>query len=220
MDYSIIQNNRELRACSRGQLQGVWKKMVFTFFIYSLITVLPQFIFWEYSPIHIPLLDLLITIAVLAVSGPFGLGIAGYFLKRIRGEEICTNNIFDGFYRFLSSFLAMLFLCIFVMLWSLLLIVPGLIKAYGYSMVFFIMYDNPGMKPLEALKKSQIMMKGYKWKLFTLHLSFIGWSLLAILTLGIGYFWLIPYIGLSEGNFYENLKKNQENSTANTGSGA
>jgi len=79
------------------------------------------------------------------------------------------------------------------------------------------MYDNPDIKPLEAIKKSQIMMKGYKWKLFILHLSFIGWGLLCILTAGIGFLWLYPYVGLSEGNFYENLKRNQEQMAVTSG---
>jgi len=216
MDYSVIQENRELRACSRKLLQGVWKKMAFTFFIYSLITVLPQFLFWEHSFFHIPILNAIITIAVLVVAGPFALGLAGYFLKRIRGDEIFTKNIFDGFKKFLPSFLLMFFYSLFVFLWSLLLIVPGIIKSFGYAMAIYILYDNPGIKPLEAIKKSQIMMKGYKGKLCLLYLSFVGWALLGLLTLGIGWLWLYPYVGLSMGNFYENLKQSQEKSvTAN-----
>jgi len=209
-DFMIL-NNSELRANSRKQLQGVWGKMAFAFFIYGLITTLPQFIFFEYSPFYNKLLDTLITITLLITTGPFFLGFyVGYFMKRIRGEEILLKNIFDGFKYFSNSFLLMLFESFFIMLWTLLLIIPGIIKAYSYSMAFYIMYDDPEIKPMEAIKKSQIMMKGYKWKLFMLHLSFLGWGLLGILTLGIGYIWLTPYIYLSMGNFYENLKRNQE----------
>jgi len=77
-------------------------------------------------------------------------------------------------------------------------------------MSYFIMYDSPEIKPLEALKKSETMMKGYKGKYFLLCLSFIGWVLLGIITLGIGFLWIIPYIWLTQANFYENLKKNKE----------
>ena len=214
MDYNVIQENSELRACSRKLLHGVWGKMALAFFIYFLIIVLPQFIFWEYGIVSIPMLDAIITIAVFIIAGPFALGFAGFYLKRIRGEEIFIKNIFDGFKKFFPSFLLMFFYFLFVFLWSLLLIIPGIIKLLGYAMAFYIMYDNPGIKPLEAIKKSQIMMKGYKGKLCLLYLSFIGWGLLGLLTLGIGWLWLYPYIGLSEGNFYENLKRNQEKSVA------
>jgi uncharacterized membrane protein len=164
-----------------------------------------------------PFITLVLSIGILITNGAFTLGFAGYFLKRIRGEEIATKNIFDGFNRFLPSFLLTLLTGLFTCLWALLLIIPGIIKSLGYSMAFYIMYDNPEIKPLEALKKSQIMMKGYKGKLFLLQLSFIGWALLCVLTFGVGYFWLYPYINLSMANFYENLKKNQEKNTVQTG---
>jgi uncharacterized membrane protein len=217
MDFTVIQPNKELRACARHQLQGVWGKMAFTFFVYFLI-LLPCQIFSilnslsQYIP-GIPPFSVITTLLIIVlyiIIGPFRLGFAGYFLKRIRGEDIATKNIFEGFNRFFPSFLAMLLFFLFTLLWSLLLIIPGIIKAIGYSMVFYIMHDNPEIKPLEALKRSQIMMKGYKWKLFALQLSFIGWTFPALLTLGIGLFWLNPYIYLSIADFYENLKKNQE----------
>ncbi|MCL2293543.1 MAG: DUF975 family protein [Spirochaetes bacterium] len=212
MDYTAIQSNYVLRAAARKQLQGVWGKMALAFFIYLVITVVPQFLFSERGFLsYIPALEMLITIAVAVVSGPFALGWAGFYLKRVRGDGIAIGNIFDGFSRFFQSFLAMFFFFLFTLLWSLLLIVPGIIKAIGYSMVFNILYDNPEMKPLEALKKSQTMMKGYKLKYFLLSLSFIGWFLLGLLTLGIGWLWITPYAYLSFANFYENLKRNQEN---------
>jgi uncharacterized membrane protein len=209
MDYSVIQTNKELRAQARKQLQGAWGKMVLAIFIFFVIVTIPQFLFSEYSFIYIPVLEIIISIAVVLISGPFALGLAGFFIKRIRGEEIAIGNIFDGFNRFLQSFLAMLFSLIFVFLWSLLLIVPGIIKGLGYSIVFYILYDDPNIKPLDALKKSQVMMKGFKLKYFLLQLSFIGWALLGVLTLGIGLLWLYPYIYLASANFYENLKANQ-----------
>jgi uncharacterized membrane protein len=163
-----------------------------------------------------PFITNALAIAVLITAGPFALGFAGYFLKRVRGGEIAVKNIFDGFSRFFQGFLTMFFMALFTALWSLLLIIPGIIKGYGYSMAFYIMYDNPEIKPLEALKKSQIMMKGYKWKLFFLQLSFIGWALLCCLTFFAGFLWLNPYMYLSMANFYENLKRNQESSTEKT----
>jgi len=113
MDYNAIQENSVLRAYSRNQLKGTWGKMAFTIFIYFLITIGSQFLFWEYGIIDIPILDWIITIGVFITAGPFTLGIAGYFLKRIRGEEICTENLFDGFSRFFQSFLLCFFLLSF-----------------------------------------------------------------------------------------------------------
>jgi uncharacterized membrane protein len=238
MNYEKIQPNRELRAYARAQLNGAWGGMAYTFFIYYLI-LFPSNIFSlldsilnshdefslylrinvqnfldinmpDFVPL-IPVINNILALAVLIVAGPFALGFAGFFLKRLRGEHIAVENIFDGFKRFFPGFLTMFFTVFFTCLWSLLLVIPGIIKAFGYSMAFYIMYDNPEMKPLEALKKSQIMMKGYKFKLFLLELSFIGWMILAAIPFGLGFLWLNPYMQLSMANFYENLKRHQEN---------
>ena len=239
MNYEEIQPNGELKAYARRQLKGVWGAMAFTYFIYFLI-FLPQYIFsflnsildseqyhflvlqnllYDYMPNitqFIPGISNVLAVIMLLAAGPFALGFAGFFLKRIRGEQIAVENIFDGFKCFFQSFLLMFFTVLFTALWCLLLIIPGIVKAFGYSMAFYIMYDNPEIKPQEALKKSQIMMKGYKFKLFLLELSFLGWMLLAYLSFGIGFLWLNPYMYLSIANFYENLKRNQENNqTAN-----
>jgi len=208
--------NADVRASARQQLKGAWGKMILAFFVYSLLVIPIPLIFADYRPIFYnpfqnPIADAIFNIIVLVISGAFSLGIAGLCLKRIRGEEIFVKNIFDGFKRFLSSFLAMFFFLLFISLWSLLLIIPGIIKMFGYYMVFFIMYDNPDIKPLEALKRSQDMMIGYKGKLFMLHLSFLGWFFLGCLTLGIGFLWIMPYFYLSLGNFYETLKQKHEN---------
>ena len=75
-----------------------------------------------------------------------------------------------------------------------------------FSQIFYLLADNPQIGAVEVLKKSAEMMKGYKWKLFCLHLSFIGWYLLGIVTLGIAFIWVGPYIKTANTIFYENLK--------------
>ncbi|MPN61797.1 hypothetical protein SDC9_209541 [bioreactor metagenome] len=92
---------------------------------------------------------------------------------------------------------------IFVILWSLLLIVPGIIAAIRYSMCFYILADNPDIGIMEALNESKRMMRGNKWKYFCLNLSFIGWGLLCICTVGIGFLWLTPYVETSVIAFYD-----------------
>jgi uncharacterized membrane protein len=182
MDYTVIQPNTEIRACARQQLKGVWGEMAFTFFVYYLI-YLPSNIVAVFNSLHdyypeIPSFfgaNLALSIAVFLVNGPFTLGFCGYFMRRVRGEEIHLSNIFEGFNRFWHSFLLMFVTTLLIGLWSLLLLVPGIVKGLGYSMAFYIMRDNPDIAPLDAIDKSQIMMKGYKGKLFVLGLSFIGW---------------------------------------------
>jgi uncharacterized membrane protein len=214
MNYDVIQPNNVLRAYARKQLHGVWKKMAFTFFVVFLIylplytnTVLNQ----VYADVAIfAIMYGVLSIIYMAIAGPFYLGFVGYFLKRIRGEDIYTKNIFDGFKRFSRSLALLLLTYIFTFLWALLLIIPGIIKSLSYSMAFFILYDNPEMKPRQALKESCRMMKGHRGKLFCLVFSFIGWLLLGVLTLGIGWLWLRPYVYMSVANFYENLKANEK----------
>jgi uncharacterized membrane protein len=215
MNYDVIQPNNVLRASTREQLHGVWKNMAFTFFVLLLIhipfytsMVLNQ-LYTEVAVFSIMYATLTIIYAV--VGGPFYLGLVGYFLKRIRGENIYMKNIFDGFKHFSRGFVLMLLTYIFTFLWTLILIIPGIIKSLSYSMAFFILYDNPEMKPHQALKESCRMMKGYRGKLFCLYFSFIGWVLLSILTLGIGLLWLYPYMYMSIAHFYENLKIGQKN---------
>ena len=96
---------------------------------------------------------------------------------------------------------------LFIFLWSLLLIIPGIIAAYAYSQVFYILADNPSLSGMEALDQSKQMMKGRKWKYFCLCMRFVGWSILCIFTLGIGYIWLAPYMAVSLANFYRDVSQ-------------
>lgn len=140
------------------------------------------------------------------VAAPFVLGLVSCFIKLVRGDSFRFKGLFDGFKHLSSAVILNLFMLMFVSLWGLLLIIPGIIARYSYSMAFYILNDNPTIGALEALGDSKKMMKGYKWKLFCLQFSFIGWALLSILTLGIGFLWLIPYINASTANFYQNLE--------------
>ena len=87
------------------------------------------------------------------------------------------------------------------------LIIPGIIAAYAYSMAFFIMADNPSVGALEAIRRSKAIMRGRKAKLFCLDLRFLGWGILCLLTLGIGFLWLVPYIQASHAHFYEDVRQ-------------
>ena len=146
----------------------------------------------------------------IIITGPISLGIAGCYLAGMRDENVSIENMFSGFGNFLSAFVLELVNAILVCLWSLLLIVPGIVASLSYSMSFFILNDNKTLTASEARRKSVELMKGHKWELFCLNFSFIGWFLLSILTFGILLLWVIPYMGLANAEFYKELKKESE----------
>ena len=130
------------------------------------------------------------------------------FLRKAQNGNESLGTVFNGFkdgYRNIVK--VMFFRDLFIFLWSLLFIIPGIVKSYEYRMVPFILSENPGMSKDEALKASSRMMYGQKWKTFVLDLSFIGWNLLSLLTLGIlGVFYVAPYAHSTNAALYETLK--------------
>jgi len=147
-------------------------------------------------------------ILYLIIGGPFALGMAMFSLSYSRHQEPLFEQVFEGFRDFGRALGAYLLIILYVFLWMLLLIVPGIIAALSYSMTFFIMADDSSINATDALKKSKQMMNGYKWKLFGLYLRFFGWALLCILTLGIGFLWLTPWAHVTTAHFYDDIKDN------------
>lgn len=139
------------------------------------------------------------------LGGTVQLGYCKYLLKLHDGEEGEMHDLFSEFNRFGDGFILSLLTGLYVFLWSLLFIIPGIIAAYRYAMAPFIMEENPGMTPSEAINASKKMMDGHKGELFTLNLTFIGWHLLNGLTLGIGSLWLNPYLNVTRAVFYRDL---------------
>jgi len=141
--------------------------------------------------------------------GPLSVGLSYYLLDFIENK----NNgdkfelLIEGLKKSLvNSIVAGLLNMVFVFLWSLLFIIPGIIKALAYSMYPYIIADNPEIDAMEALKQSEEMMRGNKTRLLALFVSFIGWFILCIFTAGIGLFFLMPYIQTSVANFYVDLR--------------
>ena len=118
-----------------------------------------------------------------------------------------AGALFAPFKQYARTVGAVLLVFVYTLLWTLQLVIPGIIKAYSYSMTFYILRENPEMTAGDAITASQKMMDGHKMDLFLLSLSFIGWAILASITFGIGYLWLIPYIYTAYAAFYETLKK-------------
>lgn len=200
-----MKENYVLRGMARAQLKNQWFTAVLLYLIYTTLAFIPNFIGGNIALIlsHV-------------ISGPLLLGLISCFLGLVRNNELVFEKLFDGFSNFPNAFFTYLLRYIFIILWTLLFIIPGIVAIYKYSMVFYILKDNPDMTALNVITKSKEMMYGYKGKLFCLHLSFIGWDILCLFTLGIGFLWLSPYIQASEANFYQNLKDYHETKTNNS----
>jgi uncharacterized membrane protein len=189
----------EIRQEARRFLQGHWNTLVPIWFIFFIIVGgASGFLQW--------ILPVIGTLATLIVGGPMCMGVTMIFLRIYRKEPFEMGQVLDGFKDFSRTFTAYLLIAIFTFLWMLLLIVPGIIAGLGYSMTFFIMAENPGISATDAMSKSKQMMMGYKWDLFRLGLSFIGWMILCVFTCGIGFLWLESYIFASITLFYKKIK--------------
>lgn len=147
------------------------------------------------------LLMIVFSLAVSAVSSTLILGHNKFYV------DLCNNKaelsaLFSRFSIFFKAFGLTLFIGLFVFLWSLLLFIPGIIAAYRYAMAPYLMAQHPEMGIRQAVNESKRIMAGRKWRLFCLELSFIGWALLCVLSLGIGYLWLVPYMQAAFAAFY------------------
>lgn len=189
--------NKEIMQKARESLKGHWGIAIGAILLNGVLV---------YGIQIIPVVGAIIS---LLIGGAMTLGLNTIMLALARNEETKIGHLFDGFSRFGTALAALLLQTLFIILWMLLLIIPGLIAAYSYSMTFFILADNTSMGALEAIKKSKKMMQGNKWKLLCLSFRFFGWMLLAILTLGIGFIWLIPYMNVSFATFYNDIKNTQ-----------
>lgn len=146
-------------------------------------------------------------IALLLVA-PFLLGFAHFYLSIARREEVRIEQIFQGYQNLWKSIATYVLMVVFLVLWFILLIIPGIIMSLAYSQAFFILADDQDIRPLDAIRKSTEMMRGYKWKYFRLQLRLVGLALLCLLTLGIGFIWLYPYAQAVGAVFYEDIKNN------------
>lgn len=142
----------------------------------------------------------------ILVSAFLTLGSVSFFLKVSRNEEVTFKELFNKTGLWLLYIGVTIMTSIFIGLWSLLLIIPGIIASYSYSMVNYIMVDNPELGVFGAIRRSKEMMNGHKMDYFVLHLSFIGWGILVGLTCGLLSFYVSPYMSVTKANFYNSIK--------------
>lgn len=167
---------------------------------------------YEYAMLYLrdympPASSYIIDLALEVLSYILSAGFIIFLLNVIREREACYGNLLDGFGIFGRVILLEILSSIFIFLWSLLLVIPGIIAAYRYRMAIYILIDHPELSVMDCLRESKRMMSGHKWELFMLDLSFIGWTFLSSLTV-VGWFVSIfttPYFGLTYALYYEAL---------------
>ncbi len=151
-------------------------------------------------------INALLILVMSVVSAGFVL----FLLNTIRGRSPSYGNLLDGFGFFFKIILINALAALFIWLWSLLLIVPGVIAYYRYSQAIYILLDDPTKSPLRCLRESKALMRGHKGELFVLDLSFLGWFLLRLVPM-VGFasrIWSVPYIATTKALFYERLHGN------------
>jgi len=232
-------SSSDYRARAREALRGNWPVAVLVCFIAGLIggTSYGSSLSFNFEEDLEPIIDqispelaiILLGIAgVLAtigsiialihflIGGAAKLGLARYHLNLIDRKEARFEDLFSQFSRFTDALVLQLLITLFITLWSLLLFIPGIIASYRYSMAYYIMLEDPNCSAREAINRSKIMMDGHKGDLFILDLSFIGWHLLAGLTLGLGNLFVTPYEEASRAVFYRNLSEAQRRQNPNS----
>lgn len=146
-------------------------------------------------------------IGAYLLVGPINIGLAIAFLKLVRGEgKMEISTAFEGLNDFGSNLMVGLMTTIYISLWTLLFIIPGIIKSYSYTLVYCIKADHPEYDWRQCLRESEEMMKGNKMRFFSLQLSFIGWIFLSIFTCGLGSLWVNSYMQTANVVFYEEVK--------------
>lgn len=227
LDNKVIKSNA--RDFIRGRLWMFWSVLLVVGIIESLANSLPQWIFGDRlsnlsdiiagNPDNIPkeisssvfgwyyVLNVLITIVLI----PLNIGVAQNVLAWSRGEDVNKWKVLFGGFNSAKIFFkqvgVVVLNTILCALWTILLVVPGIIKGLAYSMYPYVLRDEPDLSVWQTLKKSEAIMKGYKGKLFLMYLSFVGWFILGAFTFGILYIWLTPYVMTSTVKFYDDVRR-------------
>ena len=188
-------NNSQIMSDARASLNGKWLLAIGTFLIAFLISL------------GVSLIPYAGQIINFLVIGPLVVGISFFALKIARDQDPKTDDLFFSFNNnFGNAILAYLLVGVFTFIGFILLIIPGIIVALALSQTWFILAENPSMGSYEAIIKSKDMMKGYKWQYFKIGLRLLLLGLLCLLTLGIGFLWLMPYQYVVYAKFYAEVK--------------
>ena len=203
MNYISTTSNQALMTEALKSLTGKWGIAIGAWFVFFILTNLQMG--WEWQANDGGDYKASLKIIGLIISGPLSLGYTTLIVLISRNQKPDFAILFGGFKRFGTSFAAYLLRFIFIILWTLLLIIPGIIACLRYSQTFYILSEDENIGSLEAISKSKEMMMGNKWKLFCLYCRFIGWFILCIITFGFAGLYVGPYLSQSCANFYNDL---------------
>lgn len=185
-------NRAELKQLAKSQLSGKWGSGVLITFVYGIINFGINII------VCVPFL----------VSIPVNVGLHNAYLNFVKtNKKLEVSDLFNSFNYYGKALGIVLWTALWTVLWSLLFIIPGIIKSLAYSQSVYIVANNPNVNVLDALKISMKMTKGYKWQIFIMGLSFLGWIFLGVLSLFIGFLWIVPYIKTTFANLFFKLKQ-------------
>ena len=145
----------------------------------------------------------LLILAITVISLVIHAGYTDYCLRVSRGQEAGYGTLFDTFGIFFKVIWLRILTSVFVMLWSMLLIIPGIIASYRYSLALYLLLDDPDKSVMQCIQESKELTGGRKMELFLLDLSFLGWNLLCIIPFAVIY--VSPYIGITKANFYREI---------------
>ncbi len=190
-----MQSTGAIMSSAHNALKGRWGKAILVYVImiaiYLAISFLPILNYFSY----------------LIIDAPLSLGLAIFFLGYARGEDREINDLFKGYNDFGRLLVVSLLSVLIITFGFFLLIIPGFILSLGLSMTYFILAENPTLRPVDVLRQSWEMMKGHKADLFVMSLALFGLSILCLFTLGIGFLWLAPYSQACFVKFYEEIKE-------------
>ncbi len=203
MNYISTTSNQTLMTHALKSLKGKWDIAICVWFVFFILTNLETGYEWQGDDRR----DYKASLGIISliISGPLSLGYTTLILLISRNQKPNFVILFSGFKRFGVSFVAHLLQIIFIILWTLLLIIPGIIACLRYSQTFYILSEDANIGPLEAISKSKEMMVGNNWKLFCFYFRFVGWFILCIVTLGFAGLYVGPYFSQSCTNFYNDL---------------
>lgn len=195
-----MRSNREILALARQSLSPHWPLAIGVLVIYNLL-LWGAIGFGEWA-----------SIVSIILTGPLTLGVAFFALNLVRHNEAKLDFLFDGFKQFNRSFAAYLLTSLFTILWSLLLLVPGIIAFHRYALTFYILADQPHLSATEAITLSSEWMQGHKVQLFGLYLLFLGLIALSAVTLFIGLLLILPFWHITMAHFYEEVRFQRQSS--------
>ena len=198
--------NQDYKNAALAALKGNWSRAVIATVVYLLVAVAVVAIPSRNGSMYSSIVTLVLDFFLLL---PLAAGIANAFrLLFENSDPNVAGNMFNLAFRgnYLHVVAGMMLVSVVLIFGFMLFIIPGIIWTFAYSMTPYILVENPELSITDAMKKSRLMMKGHKFDLFYLELSFIGWAILSVLTLGIGYIWLQPYMATSMAAFWDDLK--------------